>query len=149
MNCSLILSSVYRSCRIQIPLARPMFFPSRIVLLHSEMELIEFCFWSGRKFFSIQILMCPFRTTASYSGFQLLTCKTAYNMPKSTENMPLSTFWVYWYLHLWYKHFFESLLFCCLMFAFIGERPDNWEGRRQHLCWSYWHRTLKSKHTTE
>lgn len=42
ISCILILISVCRSCRIQIPLARLIFFPFRVVLPHPEMALIEF-----------------------------------------------------------------------------------------------------------
>lgn len=118
---------------------------------HSVIALLEFVSEQVNNFSGFTFWRVLLGRWASYLGFLLFqypTCKTVSNMPRSTESMPLSTFQVYWYLHLWYK-FFESLFFCSLVFAFTGERPDNWEESRQHSCWIYWHSTLKSKQTTK
>lgn len=57
---------------------------------------------SGLRFW--HVLLGLQANCSSFLVFQPhLTCKTANNMAKSIESMPLSTFWVYWYLHLWYK----------------------------------------------
>lgn len=128
MNCKLILISMYRSWRIHTP--DKTLFPSfedctnctahwiPVMGLVSEQanNFSEFKFW--------HVLL---RVQASYLGllvFQHLPCKTANTTAKSIESMPLSTLWVYWYLHLWYKRVFWEPPFLLPGVCFHGRERE-------------------------
>lgn len=63
-------------------------------------------------------------------------------MPRSTESMPCQpSKFIDIYI---YDTSFLRALFHCLVFAFIGERPDNWRGKQAALMLD-----LLAQHTEE
>lgn len=87
------------------------FFPLGVCHLTLWGDPLGFCsiFEQVNNYSGFQVWHVLLRVQASYLrflAFQHLLCKTANNTAKSIESMPLPTFWVYWYLRVWYKRVF-------------------------------------------
>lgn len=98
--------------------------------------------FSGFKFW--HVLLGQQANSSGFLAFQHLTYRTANTTAKSVEGTPLSTFWVYWYLHLWYKQVLPEPPFLPPHVCFHGKEAKQLRRKEAALV-----RDLLAQHTEE